>query len=938
MPLNAFRLKIFLIIMSIVAAIVAATIGASLTFIRSELQRIVLNNIGVIADIADKLVTTELELLHAKAEKTASALNGADQARWPEILQAEAHAPFMALSALSGERVVADWGWPPTGRRYLMTSYAEKCRQGVSNASATSREPSGELVLRVCVPLRGGLLVAALPGMHFSDLLSGQKIWDTGTVYILDEEGTVLANDRRYLVANRYNAIKQPQRTKELDSARDFTLEMIKGGAGHGEYILEGVNRLGYYRPVTGSKNGWRLGVSAPLQESPAAHVGRGLLVMAVIFLALGSIAAFFSSGYLAKQFKIIDEQYIHIKELGEMAKSASEAKSAFLANMSHEMRTPLNAIIGFSELMLHSKVDKDDRNKYMENVRLAGMTLLNIINDILDISKIVSGDLKIINKDYDIASLLNDTINVNLIRKGEKAIEFKSHFDKNIPYRMIGDELRIKQICNNLLTNAFKYTQEGQVDFFVSSRTESSHVWLDITVSDTGIGIKPEDVSKLFSDYSQVDTNSNRAIEGTGLGLAITKRLVELMDGAIDVQSVYGQGTTFRVSIKQGFVTDVAIGRQVADNLENVKYLHKRPFASDLAVTPMPYGKVLVVDDVQANLDVARGMLKPYGLQVDCVLSGQQAIELIRAEKVVYDAIFMDHMMPVMDGVETVRVIRQEIGTDYARNVPVIALTANAIVGIEQMFLANGFQAYLSKPIDLKLMDLALKQWVQDKSRQAALLSSDAEPAPEAPPEAPAEAPAPPPAVLRHAVEGLDLEEALKRFSGDWEVLKCVLKSYAETLLQLLEQLRDPTADNLRRYAIAVHGAKSSSFGVCAKQAGTMAQELERLSISGDLEGVLTLNGAFVAHAEKLAGDVRQFVQQAEAVRRKPLKKAPDPAVVAKLAQACARYDMDGVDQAISELEQFSYENEPDLAQWLREKVDALDFPVILKRVAPND
>jgi CheY-like chemotaxis protein len=239
--------------------------------------------------------------------------------------------------------------------------------------------------------------------------------------------------------------------------------------------------------------------------------------------------------------------------------------------------------------------------------------------------------------------------------------------------------------------------------------------MWLSLYVSDTGIGIRHDDLKKLFSDYNQVDVRANRKVEGTGLGLSITKRLVELMDGKISVESDYGKGTTFRLRIRQGFATDKPLGKETVESLRNFRYLDRKRRAQEKLERPdLSFARVLVVDDFTANLDVAAGMLRKYKMQVDCVISGQESINLIAAGEPVYNVIFMDHMMPGMDGIETTAAIRA-LGTEYAKNIPVIALTANAIAGNEQMFLENGFNAYLSKPFNVMLLDSVIRQWVKE-------------------------------------------------------------------------------------------------------------------------------------------------------------------------------------------------------------------------------
>jgi CheY-like chemotaxis protein len=339
----------------------------------------------------------------------------------------------------------------------------------------------------------------------------------------------------------------------------------------------------------------------------------------------------------------------------------------------------------------------------------------------VLDISKIEAGRLELTLERYDTASLLNDIITLNTIRIEGKPIIFNLDINENFPSAMFGDGMRIKQILNNLLSNAFKYTKEGSVSLGVEwekneektiNEDPSQTLFVIFTISDTGIGIRPHDIKKLFTDYNQIDTHANREISGTGLGLSITKKFVELMGGEITVESEHGKGSVFRVRIRQGFVTNTPISKETIENLRSFRYLedkkHKKLVRSDLS-----YARVLLVDDFSTNLDVAAGMLRKYKMQVDCVLSGQEAVNRITAGEPVYDAIFMDHMMPGMDGIEATKAIR-DLGTEYAKNIPIIALTANVVAGNEQMFMDNGFNAFLAKPFNVMSLDSIIQRWVK--------------------------------------------------------------------------------------------------------------------------------------------------------------------------------------------------------------------------------
>jgi CheY-like chemotaxis protein/anti-sigma regulatory factor (Ser/Thr protein kinase)/HPt (histidine-containing phosphotransfer) domain-containing protein len=617
---------------------------------------------------------------------------------------------------------------------------------------------------------------------------------------------------------------------------------------------------------------------------------------------------------------------------------------------MSHEMRTPLNAIIGFAELELgKEKEAKDlypaDTRESLEKIYSSGVTLLGLINDILDISKIESGKFELIPVNYDTPSLINDTVVLNIVRIGSKPIVFKLDIDENLPARLFGDELRIKQILNNLLSNAFKYTKEGQVILRIRCERDDAGVWMNYSVSDTGMGIREEDVNKLFGEYNQVDTKSNRHIEGTGLGLAITKRMVEMMNGAISVTSEYGKGTTFTVRILQGFISDIVIGKELAENLMEFRYIMARQDRNrQLVRTHIPYARVLVVDDVATNLDLARGIMKPYGMTVDCVTSGQASIDLIRKGEPRYNAIFMDHMMPGMDGLEAVRIIRNEIDSDYARTVPIIALTANAIIGNEKLFLNNGFQDFLTKPIDIMKMNGAVNRWVRDRELEKKLgldvesrlgesnqdvenenLNKKDKKMEQQITEL----------VGNIRVEGLDVEKGLERFGGDGKSYMDSLRSYVVHTPPLLRAAR--ATDALADYAITVHGIKGSSYGISADLIGQKAEQLEHAAKAGNADFVKKENEAFISAAGQFIANLAELLDILEKNMAKPHKDAPDPVLLARIYDAAENYDMSELDDVMEELEQCVYELDSTLVPWLREQIDTSDFEEILERLVPE-
>jgi signal transduction histidine kinase/CheY-like chemotaxis protein len=638
----------------------------------------------------------------------------------------------------------------------------------------------------------------------------------------------------------------------------------------------------------------------------------------------------------LRTQKKMLDEMLRLQNDLKDAlydAQAANESKSKFLAIMSHEMRTPLNAIIGFSELLLNVDGVQGETKDRMEMIHNSGMTLLGIVNDILDISKIESGKFELHPIEYDVPSLINDIVTLNIMHISDKPVKFNVMVNENLPAVLFGDDLRVKRIFNNLLSNACKYTEEGSIDWKIDFEIADDTVWLISDVIDTGVGIKPEDQEKLFGVYSQVDTQANRRIEGTGLGLSIMKNLLDMMDGTIEVESEYGKGSRFSIRFRQGFVSNVAIGKKMAENLMSERYTaSKLARRANIVYVDMSYARVLVVDDVNTNLDVVRGMLKPYGLKVDSATNGKQAIEMIRAEKPRYDAIFMDHMMPGMDGIEATHVIREELGTEYAQKIPIIALTANAIVGSEQMFLDNGFQAFISKPIDILILDSVLRKWVRDKTREGgygAANSSGAEYS-----DSPICGPR---AALCDAddlvIEGVDVRSGLANFGDDIDMYVNVLTTFSKNTRLLLTEIGERLLKgDLKDYAIDVHGIKGSAYSIFATQLGDKAKRLENLAKAGEEALVKAENGDFIEYAKSALDTIDGALATFKEKYAKPRALAPDTELLEKLREACGKYDVRQVDATMQALESYEYETGNELVSWLREQVDDMNFDEIYK------
>lgn len=403
-------------------------------------------------------------------------------------------------------------------------------------------------------------------------------------------------------------------------------------------------------------------------------------------------------------QVRILDAQ----KQETQNAIAATKAKSEFLANMSHEIRTPINAIMGMNEMVLQES-NQVSVKEYAKDISSASEHLLSIVNDILDFSKIESGKLEIINDNYDLGEIIYDVTTLVSMKAEIKGLKLSVIVDENLPSKLYGDDKRVRGIITNILNNAVKYTEEGFVNLIIGGVTKENIVELNIRVEDSGQGIKEEDLDKIFSGFSQVNVKQNKNIEGTGLGLSITKRLVELMNGSITVESEFGKGSVFTVILPQQIVSSDKIGNYMS-------HKHVSSEASTIKSNELEIkdAKILVVDDTPLNLKVISNFLKKTKAEVACVASGEEMLALIQEHY--YDIIFLDHMMPGMDGIETLKASK-ELSNNKCENVPVIALTANAIVGAKEMYLEAGFNDYLSKPVRLEsLYEMLIKYLPHDK------------------------------------------------------------------------------------------------------------------------------------------------------------------------------------------------------------------------------
>ena len=528
-----------------------------------------------------------------------------------------------------------------------------------------------------------------------------------------------------------------------------------------------------------------------------------------------------------------------------ENAESASKAKSIFLANMSHEIRTPINGILGMDSMLLKECKDEKLRD-YALNIQSAGQTLLSLINDILDISKIESGKMEILPVTYSVFTVLNDCYNMVAVRAKDKNLELVMDISPEIPTALFGDEVRIRQVINNLLSNAVKYTNEGSVTLSVWAEKvdvdpmqddNTSRVDLFIQVKDTGIGIREKDRQKLFRDFVRLDEKRNRNIEGTGLGLNLTKQLVDMMGGFISVDSVYGEGSTFKVHLKQQVSDEKPLGdfyKLYKQQVNVVDAAHEKFIA--------PEARVLLADDMQMNLKVFVGLLKDTQIQIDTAINGAEALKLI--EKNHYDVIFLDHMMPVMDGIEAFRQMRQLANSPNAIT-PVVMLTANAVVDAKNRYMDEGFSDYIAKPIREEVLLSCLKKFLPKEMVKMVGQKACAEPVKESTTS---------PTKLS---DFLDTATGLAYCMNDQNFYKEMLGEYVngDKTSELVEYFGK---EDFEYYRITVHAVKSTSLTIGATKVSEDAKALEMACKESNFDYVKQNHDAFLQEYKTLIQALR--------------------------------------------------------------------------------
>jgi PAS domain S-box-containing protein len=568
-------------------------------------------------------------------------------------------------------------------------------------------------------------------------------------------------------------------------------------------------------------------------------------------------------------------------------AEAANHAKSAFLASVSHEIRTPMNAILGIAEIQLQNKLPTDTRNA-LNIIYNSGYTLLGIINDLLDLSKIEAGKLELVNNRYETASMISDTVNLNTARIGSKPIEFRLNVDSDLPFELIGDELCIRQILNNLLSNAFKYTDSGEISLSFSAQTSAEEknsgvasVMLTIVVRDTGQGMTEDQIRSLFDAYTRFNMKTNRFVEGTGLGMNIVQHLVQKMNGKIIVNSIEGKGTEITVHLPQGYASSARLGKELAEDFMNFRLTNMlKNKKEQITREPIPYGKVLLVDDMETNLYVARGFLLPYGLTIDTALSGMDAVEKIEHGNV-YDIVFMDHMMPVMDGIEATKIIR---GKGYKQ--PIVALTANAVLGQEDMFMINGFDGFISKPIDIRELNASLNKFVRDRH---------------------------PPEEVEAARASFNSEKVTvsNTLKVDPELAK-VFSKEAKKAIAIMESYKDMSPENdLQAYIINAHSLKGALANIGETGLSGLAGNLEKAGREGKRAIIKKETPAFLARLWALVDRFKPDDAEHDTFDISDEDKEYLCKKLQTIKGACVAYDKKEAKDALTELKQKAWPGE---------------------------
>ena len=846
------------------------------------------------------------------------------------------------------------------------------------------RAVSGILLAAPCKGADGAVAGVLMVMVDMNSLRGSMRVptfGGDGYCYLTDAAGELLLQNKSLDRSNWFTFLQNIQLPEATVAQvrEDFAAQ--RGGLL--QYNELGQEKLAYYYPV--GINGWTVinVVDREVITGKTDAFTQNIAIMStvtvlVFFLLLVTAAVLYG--------------------LSESRKRATEAKSAFLANMSHEIRTPMNAIVGISEILLREGLTARQQD-YVLRIVSAGKGLLTILNDILDFSKIEAGKFELVNEPYELESVLYDLTSVMAVKLGDKPVDFLVNVAPDVPRTLLGDMPRVLQILMNLVGNAVKFTDRGWVRLDISAQRREEALALTMSVTDTGPGIRKQDMDQLFVSFNQVDTHHHHGKEGTGLGLAISKHLSVLMGGGITVESEYGKGTVFTVTILQEPVGDAPMidqsalekarilileetgrlapfletclrglslpyvlcrtGAEFVDHLREGGFTHAiadrvtirqaasagvaaprliplvglkeqtqlavggeegsillslfglqlaallsggqdrermagRPSVESAAALPMPWVRVLVVDDNEVNLQVAAGLMAPYEMGVDCVLSGREAIRAIQSGE--YDLVLMDHMMPELDGVETVRAIRGLTGEKY-QALPIVALTANVANDAKSMFLASGFNDFLAKPLEPRQLHVTLCKWLKDVNQRRGQGL-----APEEPDRAGGDPLAAVPAEAARFLKDfrtareVDFRQGCVKL-GNMETYVNVLRTYCSSTGERLDLLPELVASDHQRFVVEVHGLKGAAGAVCAAGVAELAARLEDMGRRNDVAGIREGLPVFLERCRNSVREAEDFVQSYAGARPLPQDGEKqtltvDAALLERLRQAFTEFD----------------------------------------------